>query len=71
MANILPLEKQIQVIGQLAEGTSMRAIERLTGIHCDTICRLGVRVGEACARIMDEEMKGLDCKTIQMDELTA
>lgn len=69
MANILPIEKQITVIGQLAEGTSMRAIERLTGIHQDTICRLGVRVGEACGRIMDEEMTGLECKTIQMDEI--
>jgi IS1 family transposase len=69
MANILPLEKQITVIGQLAEGTSMRAIERLTGIHQDTICRLGVRVGNACEKIMDEQMRGLACKTIQMDEI--
>lgn len=69
MANILPFEKQVAVIGALAEGQSMRAIERLTGIHCDTICRLGVRVGNACEKIMDEQMKNLNCTTIQADEI--
>ncbi|MFN2516923.1 MAG: hypothetical protein ABR556_12005 [Pyrinomonadaceae bacterium] len=42
MAKVLPKEKQIQIIGALAEGSSMRAIWRMTGIHQDTICRLGV-----------------------------
>jgi IS1 family transposase len=69
MANVLPIEKQVAVIGALAEGQSIRAIERLTGIHGDTIGRLGVRVGTACARIMDEKMRGLACDTIQMDEI--
>ena len=69
MANILPREKQISVIGALAEGQSIRAIERLTGIHQDTICRLGRRVGEACTKIMQEKMTGLACSKIQMDEI--
>ena len=69
MANILPREKQILCIGALAEGQSIRAIERLTGIHGDTIGRLAVRVGTACGKIMDEQMKGLACKKIQMDEI--
>ena len=33
MANHLAKDKQIAVIGALAEGTSIRSIERLTGIH--------------------------------------
>ncbi|HEY3901964.1 MAG TPA: hypothetical protein VGM54_25345 [Chthoniobacter sp.] len=69
MANNLPIEKQIAVIGALSEGQSIRAIERLTGIHQDTICRLGVRVGTACAKIMDEKMRGLDCAKVQLDEI--
>jgi len=44
MANNLPMEKQVTAIGALAEGNSIRAIERMTGIHHDTIMRLGVRV---------------------------
>src|SRR5437879_663957 len=69
MANILSKEKQIAIIGALAEGTSIRSIERLTGVHRDSIMRLGVRVGNACAKIMDEKMRGLSCTTIQMDEV--
>ena len=69
MANILNREKQIVCIGALAEGSSIRSIERLTGVHGDTIGRLAVRVGKACATIMDEKMHGLNCKQIQMDEI--
>ena len=69
MSNILSKEKQITCIGALAEGQSIRAIERLTGVHQDTICRLGVRVGNACERIMDEKMRNLSCSKIQMDEI--
>ncbi|MFA5555086.1 MAG: hypothetical protein WCZ89_07110 [Phycisphaerae bacterium] len=45
MANILKREKQVIAIGALAEGSSIRSIERLTGIHHATIIRLGVLVG--------------------------
>ena len=44
--NVLGKEKQIAVIGSLAEGASIRSVERITGIHRDTIMRLGLRMGE-------------------------
>jgi IS1 family transposase len=69
MPNILKREKQIAVIAALAEGMAIRQIERMTEIHRDTIMRLGVRVGQGCARVMDEKMRGLDCRNIQVDEL--
>ena len=69
MANILSREKQIICIGALAEGSSMCSISRLTGVHGDTIGRLGVRVGQACAQIMDEKMRNLTCSNFQMDEI--
>lgn len=47
MANNLESEKKVLAISMLAEGSSIRAIERITGVHRDTIMRLGVRVGEA------------------------
>ena len=37
MANGLNTDKQIAIIGQLAEGSSIRSIERITGVHRDTI----------------------------------
>jgi len=69
MANNLETGKKVMAVSMLAEGTSIRAIERVTGIHRDTIMRLGVRVGEACARILDERMRGLSCKQIEVDEI--
>ncbi len=62
-------DKQIAVTAALAEGTSIRSIERMTGIHRDTIMRLGVRIGQGCAKMLDQKMRGLNCKRIQVDEV--
>lgn len=69
MANILPTEKKTAIASMLCEGSSIRGIERITGVHRDTIMRLGVRLGEGCKRIMDEKMRGLDSRLIQVDEV--
>jgi IS1 family transposase len=69
MANVLNTDKKIAVISALAEGSSIRSIERMTGIHRDTIMRLGVRVGQGCARVLDEKMRDLPCENIQVDEV--
>lgn len=69
MANVLPKDKQIAVISALAEGSSIRSIERITGISRNTIMRFGVRVGQGCARVLDAKMRGLTCHNLQFDEL--
>jgi transposase len=69
MANVLPKEKQIAVIAALAEGSSIRAIERMTGINRNTIMNLGVRVGQGCAKVLDAKMRGLTCHFLQFDEI--
>jgi IS1 family transposase len=69
MANTLPKDKQIQVTAALAEGNSIRSIERMTGIHRDTIMRLGVKIGQGCARLLDEKMRNLDCHRLELDEV--
>src|ERR1051325_1889245 len=69
MANVLPREKQIAVIAALAEGSSIRAIERMTGINRNTIMSLGVRVGQGCAKILDAKMRDLTYNFLQFDEI--
>jgi transposase-like protein len=69
IANNLKTEKKVAVISMLAEGASILAVERITGIHEDTIGRLALRVGQACKNIMDEKMRGLPCKRIEIDEI--
>jgi hypothetical protein len=51
--NFLSRDQQIQIIACLTEGQSIRATERITGIHRDTIMRLGERVGRGCAELHD------------------
>src|SRR5688572_21808921 len=67
--NHLSIDKKIAVAAALAEGNSIRSIERMTGVHRDTIMRLGVRVGQGCARLLNEKMRGLDCQRIELDEI--
>jgi IS1 family transposase len=69
MANVLNKDKQIAVIAALAEGSSIRAIERITGISRNTIMRLGVRIGQGCARLLDAKMRDLTCNYLQFDEI--
>ena len=69
MANVLPKEKQVAVIAALAEGSSLRALTRMTGIHRSTIAGLALRVGQGCARLLDEKMRNLDCHYLQFDEV--
>jgi IS1 family transposase len=67
--NVLSKDKQCVLIGALAEGNSIRSIERMSGVHRDTIMRLGVRVGEQCRQILDAKMRGLNCSRIEVDEI--
>jgi len=69
MANVLRFDVQVAVVTALIEGNSTRSVERMTRVHRDTITRLGVRVGEACAAMMDREMRDLECERIQVDEI--
>jgi hypothetical protein len=69
MANVLSTDKQIGIIGALCEGSSIRSIERATGVHRDTIMRLGVRVGQGCTALLDAKMRNLDCHRLEMDEI--
>lgn len=69
MANVLNIDKQIAIIAALSEGSSIRSIERMTGVHRDTIMRLGVKIGQGCTALMDETMRDLPCTRLEMDEI--
>jgi IS1 family transposase len=69
MANVLASDKQQTVLRLLVEGSSIRSIERITGVHRDTIMRLSVRFGQACRTFLDEEMRQLTLAHIQVDEI--
>jgi hypothetical protein len=59
--NILSLNQQISVISALTEGCSIRAIERLTGIHPDTIMHLAARIGLGAIKFHDRTVHSSSC----------
>ena len=67
--NQLDLERKTTAVAMLCEGASIRSIERITGVHRDTVMRLGVRMGQGCQAIMDEKLRKLDSRLIQVDEV--
>ena len=65
----LPVPTAKTILKLLLEGSSIRSTERITGTHRDTICRLIVRFGDACAAFLDSRMRGLTTLThLQFDE---
>jgi IS1 family transposase len=41
----------------------------MTGVHRDTIMRLGVKIGQGCTRMMDTTMRELPCQRLEVDEI--
>ena len=64
----LPFDKPVAAISALTEGCSIRATERLTGIHRDTIMRLGVRIAQGCAELHDHMMRNVNVVRLELDE---
>ncbi len=67
--NRLSTSRRAQVIGCLVEGMSIRATVRITGAAKNTITKLVVDLGEACADYQDRTLVDLPCRTIQCDEI--
>ncbi|MDQ7815983.1 MAG: hypothetical protein RDU14_03095 [Melioribacteraceae bacterium] len=53
--NKLSIGKQILILQSLVEGNSIRSIERISGVHRDTIMRLLVSTGNF--RCTDHKLK--------------
>ncbi len=58
-----------QILHLLCEGQSIRAVTRLTGCSKNTVAKLLVEAGHACAAYQDKALRNLPCKRVQMDEI--
>jgi len=67
--NKLSTEKRSQVVAALVEGNSIRATVRMTGVSKNTIAKLLLELGAACADYLDKTLVNLTCKRIQCDEI--
>ena len=67
----LPFDRAVMILSMLVEGMSIRATERVTGHHRDTIMRLQVLAGEKAGRLLDELVRDVPVEDVQADELWA
>lgn len=67
--NKLPLEKRVQILNLLVEGNSLRATARITDVAFNTVAKLFVNAGRACAAYQDQALRNLPSKRLQLDEI--
>ena len=60
--NKLPLEKRVQILNMMVEGSSMRAISRVVDVSINTVTKLLVDAGLVCARFHDEAVRGVEAQ---------
>src|ERR1700753_3063102 len=67
--NRLPLETRVQILNMLCEGSSMRSISRVADVSINTVAKLLVDAGEACAIHHFNTVVGIKSKRVQCDEI--
>src|SRR3979409_1329947 len=67
--NKLPLETRVQILSLLCEGSSMRSISRVCDVSINTVSKLLVDAGIACANFHHERVQNVHAKRIQCDEI--
>jgi len=67
--NKLDAAKRSQIVSGIVEGCSIRSISRMTGCSKNTIVKLLVELGAACAEYMDKNLVNLSCERVQVDEI--
>lgn len=67
--NRLSLQDRARILSLLIEGNSLRSVTRITGNSINTVTKLLVDLGTACANYQDEALRNLPCKRVQVDEI--
>lgn len=67
--NRLPVAKRVQILSMLVEGSSLRSISRIAGVSINTVTKLVVDAGMACATYHDETVRNVKAKRVQCDEI--
>jgi len=67
--NKLPIAKRAQILAMLCEGSSLRSISRVVDVSINTVSKLLVDAGTACAAFHDETVRNVSAKRVQCDEI--
>ena len=67
--NRLTRDERAQILHLLCEGSSIRAVTRLTGASKNTVIKLMIEAGKACADYHDKHVRNVKARRIQCDEI--
>jgi len=67
--NKLSKEDHARILHLLCEGSSIRAITRLTGVSKNTVIKLVIDAGKAASWYQDRVFRNLTCKRVQVNEI--
>jgi IS1 family transposase len=67
--NKLPIHKRVMILNMLIEGMSMRAVSRTVGVSINTVTKMLVEAGEACAAYHDATVRNVKANHVQCDEI--
>lgn len=67
--NKLTMEERARIMHLLCEGMSIRAITRLTGVSRNTVAKLLIDAGKACAAYHDANVRNVKAARVQVDEI--
>lgn len=67
--NRLPAGKRALILHLLCEGNSLRATSRLADVAYNSVLKLFVDAGKACAVYQDRTLRNLKCRRLQLDEI--
>lgn len=67
--NKLPIQKRIQIINMLVEGSSLRATSRVCDVSINTVSKLLVNVGRGCIEFHNKTVQNVKSERIQCDEI--
>lgn len=67
--NKLPIQKRVQILQMLCEGSSMRSVSRVCDVSINTVAKLLTDAGKVCMAFHDEKVRGLRSRRVQVDEI--
>ena len=67
--NKLPPQTRVQILSMLCEGSSMRSISRVCDVSINTVSKLLVDAGKACAAFHDANVRNVKARRVQVDEI--
>jgi IS1 family transposase len=67
--NVMDTKRRAAIVAALVEGVGVRATCRMTGASKGAVLKLIADLGPVCSAYMDETLRDLPCKRLEVDEI--